>query len=316
MTTDDSEKKRRELVASLSTQRISDILNTALPKSALTSVEELQGGCRNVNLLLRFDGTQVPLVMRIYVRDPAMCQKEVCILTSAAHHLPVPEIIYVGENGEEGIGPFVLYPYIEGLTFQELKSAGNLEDMAKAAFAVGQSLARLQAVSPPPPLASSPYASAEQSLSSRVLIQRIGERERDRLQDFISGWLSQVTDLYEDNVLVHGDFNNRNTIIGRQGDQWLVMGILDWELAFPGSPLWDAARFICYERKARPYREPHFLNGFREEGGELPENWADFSRVVNAISIAQSLSDSDVPARFIPELRDLLSGLIEGRDPA
>jgi aminoglycoside phosphotransferase (APT) family kinase protein len=232
VTTDDSEKKRRELAASLSTQRISDTLAIALPKSALTSVEKLQGGCRNVNLLLRFDGTQVPLVMRIYVRDPAMCHKEVSILTSAAHHFPVPEIIYVDKKGEEGIGPFVLYPYIEGLTFQELKSTGNLEDMAKAAFAMGRSLARLQAVSPPLPLASSPYASAEQSLNSPVLIQRIGERERDRLQDFISGWQPQVRDLYDDKVLVHGDFNNRNTIIRRQGDQWLVTGILDWELAF------------------------------------------------------------------------------------
>jgi aminoglycoside phosphotransferase (APT) family kinase protein len=61
--------------------------------------------------------------------------------------------------------------------------------------------------------------------------------------------------------LVHGDFGARNIVVNRSRGHWVVSGVLDWELAFSGSPLWDAARFICFERRTRPLREPHFFEG-------------------------------------------------------
>jgi len=51
----------------------------------------------------------------------------------------------------------------------------------------------------------------------------------------------QIRELYQDKVLVHGDFSNRNIIVKREGHGWVVTGFLDWESAFSGSPLWDVA---------------------------------------------------------------------------
>jgi aminoglycoside phosphotransferase (APT) family kinase protein len=123
-----------------------------------------------------------------------------------------------------------------------------------------------------------------------------------------------VRPLYQDGALVHGDFNNRNTIVKREGNRWVVTGILDWEGAFSGSPLWDAARFICFERRARPIREPHFSRGFCENGGSLPKDWSAFSRALNAFTATESLSRPDLPKRFVPDLRELIGAALDDKD--
>jgi hypothetical protein len=94
----------------------------------------------------------------------------------------------------------------------------------------------------------------------------------------------------------------------------MVTGILDWEHAFSGSPLWDAARFICFERRARPCREPHFSRGFCESGGSLPKDWSLFYRAINAVTATESLSRPDLPERFVPDLSELIVATLDGRD--
>ena len=292
---------------------IAQILDRALPKHVLKSCEPLTGGATNGSYLLRLEGTEAPIVLRIYTRDPAVCQKEVDILRSVSGQLPVPELIYADPKGEDNVGPYVLYRYAEGITFQELKLRGNLQDMAEAAYAIGAALARLQTASLSGPVSARQEITGA-CLDSPVLEQRLGSAERDRLRVFFSGWLPRISYLYQERALVHGDFNNRNTILKREGGRWVVTGILDWEYAFRGSPLWDASRFICFERRARPCREPHFSRGFRENGGSLPKHWSVFSRALNALSATESLSRSDLREQYIPDLRDLIVATLDGRD--
>ncbi len=292
---------------------IAQILERALPKHVLKSFELLTGGAGNLSYLLHFSGTQDPLVLRIYTRDPSVCQKEVDILRSTSGQLPVPELIYADPKGEDDVGPYVLYRYAEGITFQELKSRGDLQDMADAAYAIGAALARLQTVSLSEPV-SARQEITDECLNSPILEQRLGGFDRDRLGIFFSNWLPRIRNLYQQTALVHGDFNNRNTIVNRKGSGWVVTGILDWEYAFIGSPLWDASRFICFERQARPCREPHFSRGFRESGGSLPKDWREFSRALNALTAAESLSRPDLRAQYIPELHDLIVATLDGRD--
>ena len=142
----------------------------------------------------------------------------------------------------------------------------------------------------------------------------MGPQKMAKLLPRLADWSSQTAELQEQCGLVHGDFNNRNSIVNRVDGRWKVTGILDWELAFSGSPLWDAARFICYEQATRPCREPHFSNGFREGGGQLPEDWSSFARKINALSAAQSLNSADLPEHFVPELCELVSLAMNAKD--
>ena len=273
---------------------------------------------RNLNYLVHIEGAEDRFVLRIYVRDPAACRKELDLHRLVSPSIPVPEIVYANPVGESDLGPHMLKRYVEGATFQEIKSKGNMQDVAEAAYAIGATLAGFQTALPSitRESAATPIAeNLEKSLASPILERRLGVPARDELRDFVSGWLPQLTPMDQENSLVHGDFGARNTIVKRSGDRWVVSGVLDWELAFSGSPLWDAARFICYERRARPLREPHFTKGFSENGGSVPHNWPEFARVINAIGAAESLSRADLPEAFIPELKNLIISTVAGCDP-
>jgi len=304
------ERRRRDQAALISSQRLSEILKSALPNRALSAFELLEGGASNLNYRLRFDGGNDPAVLRIYTRDRESCAKELAVWRLASRFIPVPEILNANPEGLEHIGPYVIYRFVEGITFQELKRSGSLTDMAEAAFAVGAALARVHAVTPGEAACPGPASgTADEYLNSPLLEQRMGGREADRLREYIFGWMPRIHALSGERALVHGDFNNRNTIVKRESGRWVVAAILDWELAFAGSPLWDAARFLCYEQPARPCREPYFSNGYCKGGGRLPEGWSDFSRVLSAVSAARSLSRPELPARFVPELSELVAGL-------
>jgi aminoglycoside phosphotransferase (APT) family kinase protein len=284
--------------------RVARILERAFPGSVLASCELLTDGATNLNYLLRFAESNDPLVLRIYTADPGACAKELATLRSARGIVPVPEVIHSGAPGEDA--PYIVYRFIEGTTFQELKRRGNIRDLAEAAYAIGSALARVGAIAPPQHLAPRPPLAAAM-LNSPLLEQRLGWRERERLGGVLSRWWAEIGELYKDRTLVHGDFNNRNTILRQENGRWVVAGIIDWEMAFMGSPLWDAARFLCYEHPSRPCREPHFSRGFTESGGRLPEDWTNFARAINAATAAESLGRPDLPARYIPELRELIA---------
>ena len=132
------------------------------------------------------------MVLRIFVRDPSACQKEVDLLRSGSKLLPVPQVLDAAPKGEDDVGPYVLYRYAEGITFQELKSRGDLQDMADAAYAIGATLARVQRLSLAGPVSAGPASCQEitvKCLNSPVLERRLGGAQTDRLRDFIAGWL-------------------------------------------------------------------------------------------------------------------------------
>ncbi len=308
------ERRRRDQAALISSQRLSEILKSALPNRALGSFELLEGGASNLNYRLRFDGGNDSAVLRIYTRDREACEKELAVWRLASRWVPVPEMLHANPEGSEHVGPFVIYRFVEGITFQELKRSGSLTDIAEAAFAIGAALARVHAVTPGEAASPDPASgTTDEYLKSPLLEQRMGGWETDRLREFLSPWMPRIQALSGEQALVHGDFNNRNTILKRESGRWVVTAILDWELAFAGSHLWDAARFLCYEQPARPCREPYFSNGYCEGGGRLPEDWSDFSRVLSAVSAARSLSRPELPARFVPELCELIGVVVDSQ---
>lgn len=308
-------------------RQIVQILANALPGHRLKFVEPLTDGRRNVNYLLHTEGVHDRLVLRIYTRGAAACEKELNLYRLISERVPLPEVIYANPAGEEDFGPYMLKRYVEGLTFQELKSRGTDQDIAEAAYAIGATLARLQVITfsqagPIRKCISSKANSGtttsktiERCLVTSILEHRLGAEERNQLRHFVSRWLPQLTLLDEERALVHGDFGARNIIVKRVSSHWVVNGVLDWELAFVGSPLWDAARFICFERRVRPVREPHFSSGFSQNGGSLPKNWQEFSRVLNVVSSIESLSRPDLTQACVSDLKNLVIATMAGCDP-
>ena len=119
------------------------ILQQALPGHALRSFAVMTGGRINRLYRIEVEGLQDPLVLRLYARDRAACQKEVDLHRLVGGCVPVPEILYAATSEQEDVAPHVLMRWVKGLTFRQLKARHQPAEIAEAAHSIGGTLARI-----------------------------------------------------------------------------------------------------------------------------------------------------------------------------
>jgi len=109
------------------------MVERAFPGARVAEALLLADGFRNSNFKLLFEGAAEPMVLRVYRHDPALCRKELDLIRFLAGSVPVPEVIHAEPSGSEDLPPFVLMPYVEGITFRELRRGGDREAIAQGA---------------------------------------------------------------------------------------------------------------------------------------------------------------------------------------
>jgi aminoglycoside phosphotransferase (APT) family kinase protein len=312
----------------LSARLLGRIVKSALPGHRVLSHEPLLDGLRNANFKLHLDSEPAAVVLRIYEHDPSLCRKEIDLMRLVAGSVPVPEIIYAEPLGRKDLPPFRLTRWVEGVTFLELKRAGDPAAIAQAADAAGAALAAIGQVRFPEPGWLLPGPAVGQPLlegadviprfvdlclASPHLRRRMPAELRDRTHALIWSAAPLYTRLAAETRLVHGDFSKRNLLMRRDAERWIVAAVLDWEFAVSGSPLADLATFLRYERPERPLVEPYFSTGYQRAAGALPPDWPRLARLLDLAAICEGLTHSGLPPAAGPELVDLVRATIENR---
>jgi phosphotransferase family enzyme len=313
-----------------SEQTIARIVARAFPGRGPSAVEPVTGGLINTNLRLRVDGVDGHLLLRAYTRVPSACLKEIELYRLVSGSVPVPDILYADPQGDGEIGPHAILRWIEGITFRELKSRSDPGAIAGAAASIGFTLARIGsfrferpgpigpglAIGPPFVEGPDPLPGfAERCLAAPDLMRRVDAGRRERIRRFTLERAPEARALNEARSLVHSDFNSPNIIVKPMSGRWEVAGIIDWEFAFSGSPLFDAGNFLRYERRLRPRLEPHFSRGYLEGGGELPANWRELARVIDLTALCEILTRPALPGEIVVEVSGLIDATLDGRDP-
>ena len=299
-------------------QHARHILAYALPSHRIHSLEILEGGATNLNILVRCEDRDELLVLRQYLRGAAVCRKEAFLLHALQDLTPVPRLVKFDATGNEDGVPYLIYQFLPGLTFRQIRAEGSHRDMASAGRAIGRCLGGLQnhdvSLFADCRLGQR-FQFTEEQLAHPLLRERLGTADQSLLQQLFARWSEPLHLLVNERSLVHGDFNHRNIVLNHKADQWTVTGILDWELARMGSSLWDTARFMCYERPDSIHWESHFVDAFRTESrGSFPDNWEALSRAMNTLSAAATLASDCAQERFVPELKRLVhAGLRDER---
>lgn len=281
------------------------------PRRRVAGAVRLDGGISNSSFRIDLEGSEEPVVLRIYERDPGACRKELELLRALGGTVPVPEVLHAEPEGLDGHGPFVFLRWVEGITFRQLKATADRRAIQEASYAVGAALgavgshdlAGLDSVGGGPH--PSPE-SIEDSLASPRLVARTGSELADRARRLVAEWAPRLRSVAGERRLVHGDFRKQNVLVRLDGGAWRVAAILDWECAFAGSPLLDVGVFLRYERPERPTAEPAFSRGFLDGGGWLPEDWRERVRVVDLASLCRCLAEPELP----PEIEREVAGLV------
>jgi aminoglycoside phosphotransferase (APT) family kinase protein len=303
---------------------------TAFPRQRVLECRPLANGLRNANLLLKLDSPRSPVVLRIYQHDPSLCQKEVDLMRLVRPTVPVPEVIHASPRGWEGLPPFALLQFVEGVSPLDLKRRRDLEAFAQTAVSAGETLAAIGRFGfskagwlGPGPAVTAPLLEGpdpmprfvDLCLAAPNLQRRVPAELRDRIHDLVWQWAPRLASLDADPRLVHGDFSRRNLIARQVAGRWAVVAVLDWEFAIAGPPLADIANFLRYEQDAHPSSEPHFSTGFTKAGGVLPQDWRRLGRLVGLTATCESLTHDELSEDIVAELLELVRATVEDRDP-
>ncbi len=119
-----------------------------------------------------------------------------------------------------------------------------------------------------------------------------------------------------DAMLVHGDFNGLNVIIRRTSDGPNVAAVIDWEYAHSGTPLVDLGSMLRRPGRALPpWFEEELIRGYRRDGGILPENWRQVSRIVDLVKLCAFVRSPNAGEVAVQSVRALIeAALVEERE--
>ena len=305
------------------------IVHRACGPCKVVETQPLLEGLRNANFKVHLDVQPEWIVVRVYEHDESLCQKEIDLFRLVKSTVPVPRLIHPEPRGMDGLPPFLVMEYVEGVSFHELKRRGDKDAIGEAAFSIGETLARIGrfTFSKPGWLGPGATVSApllegddpiprfvELCLNTPNLRVRMAPELRERLGAFVWSRAPQFAELGSERSLVHGDFGKRNVLVRQDRGGWSVAAVLDWEFAVSGSPLADLGRFLRYERASRPIAEPHLSQGYLHAGGTLPTHWREQARLLDVVALCESLTHDDLPDQIAAELLELIRAVVEVRE--
>jgi len=283
---------------------LNEMLAPAFPGQNVVAAEHVSGGFANSSFKVELSNIDAPVVVRVYIRDPSAACREASILELVKERVPVPEVLYVSPEAREP-HTYVILRWVRGVPLDQLLAEGAPSDARRAVRATGSVLARLQGfrfarsgffgstLAIRTPLASD--ARAIVGVLERCLFkdggeERLGVALTQRLWRFVTEHEDMLGAVEHHTMLVHGDFGGLNVIVRMAPDAPEVAALIDWEYAHSGTPLVDLGNMLRRpDRDLAPWFEEELIRGYREEGGILPENWKQVSRIVDFVRLCAFL---------------------------
>ena len=318
-------RRNRERVAPEELARLRMRIARAFPGKSVELARRLAGGFANANYEVLVSGMKEPVVVRVYARDPVAAEREAVVMRLVQREVPVPRVLHV-EPGDDQLTAFAVLSWVEGVTLDELLRELDPPSMMRAVHAVGRVLAVLQKfrlpdtvgpVRPDGVLGNRPEHSlvsfAEEWLSGRYGQERLGVRLAGRLRQFIQHHAEALSEVEQQSMLVHGDFNPLNVIMQPVDGTAKVCALIDWEYAHSGSPLLDLGSMLRCGRDQSDQFEAALVAGYAENGGILPPDWQDVSRaldVMNLCGFLQSRRAGEIARRGV---RAIVEATLTGR---
>jgi aminoglycoside phosphotransferase (APT) family kinase protein len=290
----------------LSADEITALCEPAFPGQHVVEWGEARGGLVNTNLRVRLSERDEPILLRLYVRDPASARKEWALnRATAAAHVPVPRFLHFAESNPVTGHPYVIMEWVEGVRLETLVGSIEPGDLAELGSGVGEALAKIHAVTFPTCgflddclNVATPVAIDGAGLVAFLRDCLVEGRGRERVDaetirallafaetegPLLDTWIGAP-------CLSHCDFGGSNILMRQSDGAWSVAAILDWEFAFSGTPFFDLGNLLRPPLGVAPGFERAVIAGYRAAGGYLPPEWKRLSLLTDLTAWAEFLS--------------------------
>ncbi len=315
--------ERRTRLPPLEREALEHALRRAGWQRPLESVSVLGGGLVNLNAALQVGAPRELVVLRLYLRDADACAKEEALLKHVARDVPAPAPLARGTlalqiDGAVAERPWLLLTHVAGRRLADLLPALDEPALSRAGAGIGAALARLHA------LRSADLGFLDASLAVpapmgglrdvwsgylRELLfagragPKLGSARRDRLAAYVTDQVEALAPLEGTYALLHADCKPTNVLVLDDGS---LSGLLDWEFAWSGPPLFDLGQMLRWPLPAA-YEEA-LIEDYARGGGTLPPGWRHMAQLLDLMNLVGFL---DQEAARPQQTRDVLALLEE-----
>lgn len=279
-------------------QAIRSMIGLGIPSSKYKSHQVVSGGCANLNIKVRLEGQEAPVILRIYLRDHKAALRERRLAELLHGSIPVPAVHFVGESVGQ---TFSIVEYKSGITLRDYLLDRDRKDMPTLMEEAGSILTKIhrfrfegsgfldENLSISQPIDREGYtAFAEECLQHPTVRSQIDEAQIEEIGRHFERF-AEFLPSAEECCLVHADYDPANILVDCQNGRWSITAILDWEFAFSGSPLCDVANMLRYSHHMPEVFEEVFLDSLRATGMEFPEGWRISVHLLNLLSLLDCL---------------------------
>ncbi|MDZ4832691.1 MAG: aminoglycoside phosphotransferase family protein [Candidatus Melainabacteria bacterium] len=270
------------------------MIEPILPDRKVVASFYTQGGLANTNIRLQLSGTQTPLILRVFTRDPSQAEKECRIYQRINGIVPSPKIYYYSPTNPVSGHPYSILQLVEGDRLETLVEGLDPSWSVEVGRGVGASLAAIHSVTfdregfldeqlnVKTPIGSGSSGLVDFSMScleQDLVSQRLGPDLRKQLSRFIKRE-SMIFEVWKSSAcLVHADFGGSNILVKKFDSGWRVTAVLDWEFALSANPFMDFGNLLRDPLGSVEGFEQAVQEGYFSAGGTLPADWRKMSKL-------------------------------------
>jgi len=296
------EWEKRTPVLSLTAAQISTLIEPYFGANNLKDFKLINTGLANTNIQIILNDADEQFLLRIYTRDHHALAQEKALSEKYGKRIAMPHFLYVNENPDRY--SYGLQKWIPGIPFyQAIEQADAIgeeilaKNLALALSSISQHRmptagffdSHLQVLPFEQDGDLHPFISYVQDC---LFKGNAGKWLGGGLSEMVWGYLQQNQEFFpsqEPATLVHGDFNPDNILVDEHTYQ--ITGILDWEYAFAGSPLFDLGTLLRWQWPAG--FEENFINSYQAMTDiTLPVHWRKMLKLQDLTNLIGLLNTS------------------------
>jgi aminoglycoside phosphotransferase (APT) family kinase protein len=309
------------LFVELSREDISRMLRPVTGHAELQEVSRVGGGL--INAIYRISTGKAGGVygLRVYAKEGPAMEMECELLRNLSGKLPVPKVLFADGGAGRCARPYLVYEWLEGITLNECRRQNSREALLTLAEPLGRLLGKVAGAAFNSDCISrrmrvqTLLELAEEQLRAGLARERLGQSLADELRDCLTNSSSLSSWMDDESRLVHGDFGGRNILVkSREGGAWEISGVIDWEEAAKGSPLWDVGSLFRYHKRYSEEFRARFAEGYDAVAGwRLPTDWWMMARTIDSVRLVSILNEEHELPGVFPECIELIQSIVAER---
>jgi len=282
--------------------KVNKVVKNVFPNCNVIAIEPIEKGFMNKKHIVKISNPEKELVLKVGENrrlEDSKLLSEAGILKLVKERIPgmpVPEIFLANEPDDVFDCPYVLMSKLPGEDLSDVWDKLAQEEKEEIIYQMGHYLAKLHTIKfdkfgdIKKDCTLIKTSSTWDKKAIPELFKELGKQEiygihseefRDEIIMFVRKNIPFFAE-QKDPTLVHNDWHKDHFRIEKVNDKWNVVGILDFEFGEAAPKLYDFVKSERWLFRDEPFTKKPFLQGYRDAGGELPDNYDQVMKVFRA----------------------------------